>query len=308
MTWHTEPLRGFDLETSGVDVETDRIVTAAITDYGTPTDSTRTWLADPGIDIPAEATAVHGIPTEHAQAHGRPAADVAEEIAQALVAAMETGTPIVAMNGRFDFTILDRELRRYGLPTLEERLGRPVGPVIDPFVIDKQADKYRRGSRKLEALAAHYGVTLTDAHTAGADAVAALEVAVAIAERYPQLQVDADQLHAWQIKWAADQAADFQAYKRRTDPTAVIDGAWPLVPFRDELTETRGHLDAMRLVIAVHLAEMLLDDQGNEVKRWARGIAFELDRIGVNIDAAVEARVQQLAPGTPPVQPSNAPF
>lgn len=65
---------------------------------------------------------------------------------------------------------------------------------------------------------------------------------------------------------------------------------------------------AMRLVIAVHLAEMLLDDQGDEVKRWARGIAFELDRIGVNIDAAIEARVQQLAPGTPPVQPSNAPF
>ncbi|MFE4420373.1 exonuclease domain-containing protein [Streptomyces sp. NPDC056817] len=243
MTWYTEPLAGFDLETSGVNVETARIVTAAVVDYkpgdttDTLSDRSRLWLANPGVRIPAEATAVHGITTEHARTNGRPAAQVADEIADVLVAALSTGIPVVAMNGRFDFTILDRELRRYQLPTLQQRLGGETapGPVIDPYILDKQADKWRKGSRKLEALAAHYGVTLTDAHTADADALAAVQVAVAIGAKYPELHVHPQQLHVWQIRWAAQQAADFQEYLRRTDAHAVVDGEWPLVP----LTEAR---------------------------------------------------------------------
>ncbi|GHD70452.1 hypothetical protein GCM10010317_077780 [Streptomyces mirabilis] len=242
MSWHTEPLLGFDLETSGLNVETARIVTAAAVDYkpgdsiDTLPDRARLWLANPGIPIPAEATAVHGVTTEQARSLGRPAADVANEIADALAAALSTGIPVVAMNGRYDFTVLDRELRRYGLRTLQQRLGGETtpGPVIDPFILDKQADKWRRGSRKLEALAVHYGVTLAAAHTADADALAAIEVAVAIAEKFPQLQVHPEQLHVWQIRWAAEQAAGFQQHLRKTDPYAVIDGDWPLIPLTPE--------------------------------------------------------------------------
>jgi len=243
MSWHEEPLLGFDLETSGLNVETARIVTAAAVDYkqgdslDTLQDRSRLWLSDVGgVPIPAEATKIHGYTTEQARANGRPAAQVADEIADVLAAALPTGIPVVAMNGRFDFTILDRELRRYGLATLQQRLGGETspGPVIDPYILDKQADKYRRGSRKLEALAVHYGVTLSAAHTADADALAAVEVAVAIAEKFPQLQVHPEQLHVWQIRWAADQAAGFQQHQRKTDPYAVIDGEWPLVPLTSE--------------------------------------------------------------------------
>ncbi|MGW7688906.1 exonuclease domain-containing protein [Streptomyces asiaticus] len=242
MTWHTEPLVGFDLETTGVNVETARIVTAAAIDYkhgdsiDTLPDRARLWLANPGIPIPAEATAVHGVTTEQARNNGRPAPQVADEIADALAAALSTGIPVVAMNGRYDFTVLDRELRRHQLPTLWERLGGdvPPGPVIDPYILDKQADKYRKGSRRLEALAAHYGVTLAAAHTADADALAAVQVAVAIGEKYPQLQVHPEQLHVWQIRWAADQAAGFQQHLRKTDRYAVVDGEWPLVPLTPE--------------------------------------------------------------------------
>ncbi|MGW1949933.1 exonuclease domain-containing protein [Streptomyces sp. NPDC001940] len=242
MNWHTEPLLGFDLETTGVNVETARIVTASIVDYkpgdtvDTLPDRARMWLANPGIDIPAEATTVHGITTEQARANGRPAAQVADEVADALAASLSTGIPVVAMNGRYDFTVLDRELRRYQLPTLQQRMGTEVapGPVIDPYILDKQADKYRRGPRKLEALAAHYGLSLDAAHTADADALAAVQVAVAIGEKYEQLQVHPEQLHAWQIWWAAQQAAEFQAYKRKTDPYAVIDGEWPLITLTPE--------------------------------------------------------------------------
>lgn len=242
MSWHTEPLLGFDLETTGINVETARIVTAAAVDYkpgdsiDTLPDRARLWLANPGIPIPAEATRVHGVTTEVAQANGRPAGQVADEIADVLAANLSTGIPVVAMNGRYDFTVLDRELRRHGLRTLWERLGgdTPPGPVIDPYVIDKQADKFRRGSRKLEALAVHYGVTLAAAHRADADALAAVEVAVAIGEKYPQLQVPADQLHVWQAWWARQQAAEFQKHLRKTDPYAVVDGEWPLIPLTEE--------------------------------------------------------------------------
>lgn len=240
MTWHTEPLVGFDLETTGVDVETARIVTAALV-FRTPDapPAVRTWLANPGIDIPEGAVKVHGITTEKAVAEGLPAADVIEAVTAYLTGCLHL-QPVVAMNARYDFTVLDRECQRHGLETLESRLGRPVGPVIDPFIIDKQADKYRKGSRRLEALAAHYGVTLSAAHTADADALAAVEVAVAIADKYPQLQVDAGQLHVWQIKWAADQAASFQLHLRKLDSAAVIEGAWPLVPRQLEQTATEG--------------------------------------------------------------------
>lgn len=93
MSWHTEPLVGFDLETTGVNVETARIVTAAAVDHkpgdsiDTLPDRARLWLSDVGgMRIPAEATAVHGITTEHAHANGRPAAQVADEIADVLAA------------------------------------------------------------------------------------------------------------------------------------------------------------------------------------------------------------------------------
>ncbi|MFE4671049.1 exonuclease domain-containing protein [Streptomyces sp. NPDC056723] len=242
MSWHTKPLLGFDLETTGINVETARIVTAAAVDFK-PGDSVDTlpdrahlWLANPGIAIPAEATDVHGVTTEQAHANGRPAAQVADEIADMLAASLSTGIPVVAMNGRYDFTVLDRELRRYGLRTLRQRLGGEgtPGPVIDPYILDKQADKYRSGSRKLEALAAHYGVTLAAAHTADADALAAVQVAVAIGTKYPQLDVHPEQLHVWQIRWAAEQAAGLQQHLRKTDPYAVVDGEWPLVPMTPE--------------------------------------------------------------------------
>jgi DNA polymerase III subunit epsilon len=242
VSWHTEPLLGWDLETTGINVETARIVTAAAIDWkpgdslDTLQDRSRLWLANPGIAIPADATKVHGVTTEQARANGRPAAQVADEIADVLASALSTGIPVVAMNGRYDFTVLDRELRRYALRTLQERLGSETspGPVIDPFILDKQADKFRRGSRKLEALAVHYGVTLAAAHRADADALAAVEVAVAIGEKFPQLQVHAEQLHVWQIWWARVQAGELQKHLRKSDPYAVVDGDWPLVPLTEE--------------------------------------------------------------------------
>ena len=49
-------------------------------------------------------------------------------------------------------------------------------PVLDPRVLDKHIDPYRRGGRKLTDLCAHYKVALDGAHSADADAIAACRV------------------------------------------------------------------------------------------------------------------------------------
>lgn len=86
MTWHGEPLAGFDLETTGTEPLEARIVTAAVVEVrGGEVIRQRTWLADPGIRIPAQASAVHGISSERAASEGRPARDVVAEIAQVLM-------------------------------------------------------------------------------------------------------------------------------------------------------------------------------------------------------------------------------
>ncbi|MFG5722057.1 3'-5' exonuclease [Streptomyces murinus] len=232
MGWHQELLVGFDLETTGTDPREARIVTGAVIEVraGEPL-GRREWLADPGVKIPADAVAVHGISNERAAAEGEPADRVADAIAEALVSYWKTGVPVVAYNAAFDLTLLSAELRRHRLPSLADRLGGAApAPVIDPYTIDRRADRYRRGKRNLEAVCAEYGIVLDAAHNASADALAAARLAAAIAVRHPKIAaLGPAELHRRQIEWYAEWAADFQAFLRRKgDATAVVDGLWPL--------------------------------------------------------------------------------
>lgn len=226
--WHQKRLAAFDLETSGVDVRNDFIVTAAVCDTA---GVRRTWLVDPGDrEIPAEATAVHGVTTEHARAHGRPAADCLDEIAGTLAGYLRAETPVAVYNAVFDLTLLEAELRRHGRTPLAERVP-VVGPIVDPLVIDKQLDRFRRGKRTLEATATFYGISLADAHTADADAEACLRLAIELGARYSKLAaLDVRALHNEQRTWAAEQAASFRAYLDRTKPGhgEHIVGDWPM--------------------------------------------------------------------------------
>ena len=51
-----------------------------------------------------------------------------------------------------------------------------------------------------------------------------------MAQKFPKIVMPTASLHRLQIEWAAAQAADFQQYLRRTKPTAVIEGEWPVLP------------------------------------------------------------------------------
>ncbi|MCS5713091.1 exonuclease domain-containing protein [Herbiconiux sp. CPCC 205716] len=221
----------FDLETTGIDVDTSRVVTANVTlldDSGAPA-LRRDWLADPGVEIPEQATAVHGVTTQRARAEGRPAAEVVGEIVAALRAAFDDGYSLVVYNAPYDLTLLHRESLRHGVAPLEGPL-----PVVDPLVVDKQIDRYRKGKRTLTAAAEHYGVSLVDAHDAGADAIAAGLVARAIGERYAaELDLSPHELHEQQIAWHDAQCDSFEDYMRRTrDPSYTARRGWPEVPLK----------------------------------------------------------------------------
>ncbi len=243
MTWHRGPFCVLDTETTGVDVETDRIVTAAVVDVlppgSEPTSRTKVWLINPGVDIPEAATAVHGITTEHAREHGQDPAVALGEIAGRVCIALRRGIPLVAMNAPFDLTLLDRELMRHNLGGLAQRLGGydQVRPVLDPYVIDKQVDKYRKRKRTLTALCEHYQVELTEAHAADGDALGAVRVLWRMAQIHVLTRWQPDELHDYQIEWRAEQSKSFAAYLRKQGkPADDVDGHWPIRPYPNEST------------------------------------------------------------------------
>lgn len=231
MNWHHGRLAAFDIESTGVSPEDDRIVTATVSVVGgdAPIDSV-SWLANPGVEIPLEATNVHGITTEKAMAEGRDPADVVDEITTMLEREVSKGFPIVAFNARYDLTMLDREARRNEVEPLIERV--PPGSlfVVDPLIVDKQLDKYRKGKRTLTDVCAIYNVTLLDAHAADADAIAAARVAWRQGEKFEELAIPLEELHQLQVAWAAEQAASLQEYFKSQGRDETVEGAWPIVP------------------------------------------------------------------------------
>ncbi|MCX4821787.1 3'-5' exonuclease [Streptomyces sp. NBC_01142] len=232
--WYDGPLAAFDTETTGVDVEGDRIVSAAVVvqDMTGGRPRVTRWLINPGVPVPAGATEVHGLTDDHLQRNGRWPAPVVEEIARALAEQCAAGRPLVVMNAPFDLTILDRELRRHRASSLGRYLEHVPLCVLDPRVLDKHLDRYRKGRRTLTDLCTQYEVVLDEAHDAAADATAALEVVRALGHRFASRmeRLSPPELHTLQAVWHAAQARGLQAWFARSGTPEAVDPAWPLRP------------------------------------------------------------------------------
>lgn len=179
--WITLPYTAFDLETTGIDVAEDRIVTAAII-HITPGQEPvrRQWLLNPDRDIPESATEVHGITTEFARANGQHYGAGYDEIRQELDMAWYTGRLVIAFNASFDLGMMHHQ----GLRLAHEPL--TPGAVFDPYVVDRMLTQKHR-SRKLEPSAQHHRVRLDNAHDAEADALAAARITYRLRE-HPALR------------------------------------------------------------------------------------------------------------------------
>ncbi|MFC1407757.1 3'-5' exonuclease [Streptacidiphilus sp. N1-12] len=230
--WYEGPMASFDTETTGVDVEHDRIVTAALVLQDTADGPVRRreWVADPGLPIPAGATEVHGLTDEWARRNGRPPRVVVEEVARALAETARAGLPLVIMNAPYDLTLLDRELRRHRGTSLAQYAASAPLLVLDPRVLDKHLDRYRKGRRTLTDLCAHYGVDLGTAHDAAADATAALGLVRAIGARFGSTlgALTPAELHLRQAVWHAAQARGLQQWFTRSGSPELVDTSWPL--------------------------------------------------------------------------------
>ena len=220
----------FDLETTGLDVTQSRIVTAYVgilDERGDVMDSW-SWVADPGIPIPDIAARVHGYTTERARAEGRPAGEVVPEIVERLSVLFADAVPVVAYNASYDFSLLHHDALRNGVAPLVD-----PKPIIDPLIIDKKVDTFRRGSRTLQAACDFYGVDLEGAHDSSADAVAAGRVFQAMRSEFrdaPEMALTPPELHDAQIEWARLQAESFARYLAQKGETTrrVGSGVWPV--------------------------------------------------------------------------------
>lgn len=223
-TWLTGDAVAFDIETTGVDVHNDRIVTACAVRVGK--DGAKflgRWLLDPGVPIPESATAIHGITTEKARTDGMAAFGGIITMAGVLLRAWNEGLPVVVMNAQFDLTLLQAELARHGQEPLS------IGPVLDPLVIDRGLEPYRKGKRTLAALAERYKVKQDGAHSSDGDALTAARIVWAQArEHWPIEKYTLAEMQAWQAECHRKWAANLEIHRRSLGKPEVIDGDWPV--------------------------------------------------------------------------------
>ncbi|WP_288813635.1 3'-5' exonuclease [uncultured Corynebacterium sp.] len=221
MNGHFDPshMLSFDLETTGVDPRTAKIVTsAAVTIKGKDRDDVE-LLADPGIEIPEAASKVHGITTEYAREHGRPHDEVLAETIERIRKGWEEGATLIVYNAPYDLSVL-RAL---------EPSFTVDGPVFDPLVVDKEKRKFQKGKRTLEVVAAHYKVPLDNAHEATADAVAAARIAWKLTREYPELlEMTSDELMLAQSTWYYEAQVSLQAYFEKQGKSTSVNSSWPI--------------------------------------------------------------------------------
>jgi DNA polymerase-3 subunit epsilon len=232
MTWHEGSFIAFDTETTGVDTSTARIVQAAVLliEPDGKILAEMTCLCNPEEPIPAAASQIHGITDDRVCSALKSAATVGI-ISHVLhsFGAMD-GVPVVIYNTPYDAGLLRAETIRCKLQQAAANWDTCLAPFqyfLDPLCIDREVDRYRRGSRKLEAVAAFYGVKVDGAHDARSDAMAAAAIMRKILERYPELKKFTLAELQERQRWAFAQWREhINEYWERTGKPDRVTGCW----------------------------------------------------------------------------------
>ena len=188
----TRPIVFFDLETTGINIATDRIVEISILKvFPNGNKESKTWLVNPEIEIPAEAIAVHGITNEKVVTEPtfkELAPKINEMIGDADLAGFNSN--------RFDIPLLAEELLRADIDfDMENRKA-----------IDVQVIFHKKEQRTLSAGYKFYcGKDLDDAHSAEADTLATYEILKAQLDKYEDIENSVEAL------------SEFSAHRERAD-------------------------------------------------------------------------------------------
>ena len=180
----TRPLVFVDLETTGTDIVTDRVVQiAALKLFPDLTEDLRVRLINPQRPIPPPATEVHGITDEDVKCEPS-FAGIAASLFQFF-----SGCDIGGFNSnRFDLPLLVEEFARCGIDF----------PEADTRLIDVQTIFHKKEERTLSAAYKFYcDKNLCDAHDAEADVRATREVFESQLECYSDIGSTIDEVHAF---------------------------------------------------------------------------------------------------------------
>lgn len=209
MNWQESEWRIYDFETTGPDPETAHVCQVGIAQMRLgEVLYRRSVLCNPGIPIPEEATAIHGI-TDAMVADARPEVDLLAKVANWIT---KPGVVICHYNGlHYDRRIMERILGPAfvpGIPRTE----------IDVLTLIRSNDVGRwwkgQGRHKLTSVAERFGIGAGVAHEAAADCVTTGLVLWHLVETnswvrgLPDGQDLTDRIEAM----AADQERDFQAW------------------------------------------------------------------------------------------------
>ncbi len=170
----TRPIVFFDLETTGTNINSDRIVEISVVKLMPNGEiKSKTRRINPEMPIPAEATAIHHI-TDEDVANEPTFRQVANSLAQIMA-----GCDIAGFNSnRFDIPLLDQEFVR----------AKVDFDFSKARFIDVQTIYHKKEPRTLVAAYRYYcGKDLTEAHSALADTTATMEVLLAQLEKYDDL-------------------------------------------------------------------------------------------------------------------------
>lgn len=227
MTWLDQPLLALDSETTGTRPDFDRILTLCIGRSSKPgTWVSRTWRINPGVPIPPESTAVHGIGDADVTGWAQPF-DALIEIGQWLDAAAANRRPLVLHHAPFDLSLIDAELRRH------TGQGIPDGLIVlDTLCLFRRFD-WTTGGRSLSKLAARYDITFP-AHDAEADALASLKLLHILAGLNDLLPlIEPAALHEAQKTWWVQQQDAAESRALGSGTAFERQDCWPLIPFTD---------------------------------------------------------------------------
>lgn len=168
------PLVFFDLETTGTNINSDRIVEICyLKVYPNGNEESKTLRINPEMHIPEDSSAIHGIYDEDVK-DCPTFKDVAKKIATDI-----EGCDLAGFNSnRFDIPVLAEEFLRAGIDI----------DLMKRKFVDVQVIYHKLEQRTLSAAYKFYcNKNLEDAHTAEADTRATYEVLKAQLDRYPDI-------------------------------------------------------------------------------------------------------------------------
>ena len=218
-------LAALDFEATGTDPLTARPVSVALVIDGNHKLSSLEVceVMDAGVEIPEEASKVHGITRELLErTDAKSSLEVIMSVIDSLRIIQSCNIPLVIFNACYDWPLLQMEAKRYALDFDFDSVA-----IIDPMIIDRSLDKYRRGKRTLTDVCAHYNVALDQAHDARFDCIGAIGVARALLKQYKLESRNPYSLHEDQIGMHGDWVKGVNDYWKKNRIDKSIRGIWP---------------------------------------------------------------------------------